>query len=100
MLRLSGNRLVMLRPLLLRFCLALSFALSSAAIGCAQHRIPAIDPSGNRLFSGTTTLATHDWLGGLFHKGPAAAPIAAGPAPAPLMPPRTPPVEAIPVVPG
>src|SRR5262245_56323199 len=78
-------------------------------IGCAQHRIPAIDPTGEHIFSGTTTLATHDLLrGGLFHKHhqpstvPVGPPIVAGPAiaaPPPVKPPCTPPVEAVPVVP-
>src|SRR5262245_56978627 len=76
--------------------------------GCAQHRIPAIDPTGQNLFSGTTTVASHDWLHGLFHKHhqpqvvPVGPPVVAGPAvaaPAPVKPPCTPPVEAVPVVP-
>lgn len=71
--------------------------------GCAQHRIPAIDPTGQHLFSGTTTLATHDWL----HKHhqqtvvPVGPPVVAGPAAVapPVKPPCTPPVEAVPVIP-
>src|SRR6478735_2491637 len=77
--------------------------------GCAQHRIPAIDPTGQHIFSGTTTFAAHDWLGGgLLHKHqqqtvvPVGPPVIAGPAvaqPPPTKPPCMPPVEAIPVVP-
>src|SRR5437868_5554223 len=74
----------------------------------AQIRIPAIDPSGQHILSGsTTTLAGHDWPGsGLFHKQPSvvpvgppiiAAPIAV--APVPVKPPCAPPVEAVPIVP-
>ena len=41
----------MLRVLLLRFSLAVGFVLSGATTGCAQHRIPAIDPTGNYLLA-------------------------------------------------
>lgn len=76
-------------------------AISGWQSGCAQCRLPAIDPTGEHLFAGTTTLASHDWLkGGHFHKhgqtAPAAAPLAAAP---PVKPPCTPPIEAVPVVP-
>lgn len=69
--------------------------------GCANCRVPAIDPTGEHIFSGTTTLASHEWLkGGHFHKHhqppSAAAPFAAGP---PVKPPCAPPIEAVPVVP-
>ncbi len=77
-------------------------------LGCAQCRLPAIDPTGQHIFSGTTTLANHDLLGGgLFHHrqqpavAPAApvapvAPLAVAP---PVQPPCQPPIEAVPVVP-
>src|SRR5439155_766248 len=76
--------------------------------GRAQIRIPAIDPSGQHIFSGsTTTLAGHDWPGsGLFHKQPSVVPV--GPPiipaptavpPLPVKPPRMPPIEPVPVVP-
>jgi uncharacterized repeat protein (TIGR01451 family) len=71
--------------------------LASGLVGCAQHRIPAIDPTGQHIFSGTTTLASHDFLhGGLFHKrhDPAVAA-----APGPVKPPCDPPVVAVPLVP-
>src|SRR5687767_5141672 len=46
-----------------RIALAVWLA-SGGMVGCAQHRLPAIDPTGQRIFSGTTTLAHHDLLGG------------------------------------
>ncbi|MDX1947611.1 MAG: hypothetical protein SFU86_19590 [Pirellulaceae bacterium] len=62
--------------------------------GC---QLPAIDPTGARIFSGTTTLAWQDLLDCplLGHKqdGPAA------PAGAAIQPPCNPPVEVVPVVP-
>src|SRR5437867_1976964 len=76
--------------------------------GRAQIRIPAIDPTGQHILSGsTTTLAGHDWPGsGLFHKQqpvvPVGPPIIAAPtaaAPVPVKPPCAPPVEAVPVFP-
>src|SRR5262245_57472223 len=84
-----------------RLAIVASFA-GGALVGCAQHRIPAIDPTGQHIFSGTTTLASHDLLhGGLFHKHhqPAAVTPAVAVAPPPVKPPCTPPAEAIPVVP-
>src|SRR5262245_15325078 len=90
-----------------RILVAAWLLLTSGLPGCAQHRIPAIDPTGQHIFSGTTTLASHDWLHGL-HKHhqpqltPVGPPIVAGPAavaPVPVKPPCTPPVEAVPVVP-
>src|SRR5438552_11449420 len=86
----------------LRFVFTASLLACAAQLGCAQCRLPAIDPTGQHIFSGaTTTLASHDLLnGGLFHhrQQPATvAPVAAvGP---PVTPPCQPPVEAIPVVP-
>src|SRR5437762_10842382 len=86
----------------LRLALAAGLFACAAQLGCAQCRIPAIDPTGQHVFAGTTTtLASHDLLsGGLFHRHhqPAAvAPVAAiEPA---VKPPCPPPVEAIPVVP-
>jgi uncharacterized repeat protein (TIGR01451 family) len=86
----------------LRFAAAFCLLAVGAHSGCAQHRIPAIDPTGEHLFSGTTTLATHD----LFHlphfgkhHAPAVIPAAAPAAVVPVKPPCTPPVEVIPVVP-
>lgn len=82
--------------------MAFACVTGGASIGCAQHRIPAIDPTGQRFFSGTTTLAAHDWFKGLFHhqpKPPGAAtggPVAVTPA---VQPPCTPPVAVVPVVP-
>jgi len=71
--------------------------------GCAQHRIPAIDPTGEHIFSGTTTLASHDLLGGgLFHRHhqpPAAVAPAAVAIDPQVKPPCAPPVEAVPVIP-
>src|SRR5262245_48591858 len=70
----------------------------STPIGCAQHRLPAIDQTGEHIFSGTTTLATHDLLhGGLFHKHH--DPAAVVPA-VPVKPPCDPPVVAVPVAPA
>jgi len=77
------------------------------ACGCvlsqAQIRIPAIDPTGEHIFSGTTTLAPCESLkSGLFHKHgqPAAAVAPAVPVVAPpVKPPCLPPVEAVPIVP-
>jgi len=74
----------------------------ASQLGCAQCRLPAIDPTGQHIFSGTTTtLATHELLnGGLFHhrqQPTAIAPVSA--IEAPVKPPCQPPVEAIPVVP-
>ncbi len=69
--------------------------------GCAQHPLPAIDPTGQRLFSGTTTLAAHDWLHHKHRQPGAVAPGAVAPlavAP-PVQPPCAPPVEAVPVMP-
>lgn len=91
--KLSSLRLVVLAGLL----------ACASQLGCAQCRIPAIDPTGEHIFSGTTTLASHD-LGGLFHRHhqPAAvAPVAAigPPVQPPCQPPVQPPVEAVPVVP-
>src|SRR5262245_24212590 len=85
-----------------RLALAIGLLACSCQLGCAQHRIPAIDRTGEHLFSGTTTLATHDLLhGGLFHKHhqPAAVAPVAAVAPPPIQPPCNPPVEAVPVVP-
>jgi uncharacterized repeat protein (TIGR01451 family) len=90
-----------------RLAVAAWFIIASGPLGCAQHRIPAIDPTGQHIFSGTTTLASHDWLHGL-HKHhqpqtvPVGPPIVAGPAavaPVPVKPPCTPPIEAVPVIP-
>jgi uncharacterized repeat protein (TIGR01451 family) len=87
---------------------AICLAAISGLIGCAQHRIPAIDPTGQHLISGTTTVASHDLLHGLFHRHhqpsvvPVGPPVIAGPAaaaPAPVQPPCTPPIEAVPVIP-
>lgn len=92
--------------------LGAALLLSGCAVGCAQIRIPAIDPTGERFFSGTTTLESH----GLFHHKrdpqPAVAvappvvtqPVVAQPA-VPVLPvlpaappPCTPPVAAVPLV--
>jgi uncharacterized repeat protein (TIGR01451 family) len=69
--------------------------------GCAQHRIPAIDPTGQSIFSGTTTLASHEFGHGLFHKHhqPQAAPAAATAVVPAVQPPCMPPVQVVPVVP-
>src|SRR6185295_1052622 len=67
-------------------------------LGCANCRLPAIDPTGQHIFAGTTTLAHHDLLnGGLFHKHHQPAAVAA--VDPPVKPPCQPPVEAVPVVP-
>src|SRR4029453_9554784 len=90
-----------------RMLVAALIFIAGNMTGCAQHRIPAIDPTGQHIFSGTTTLASPDWLHGL-HKHhqpqtvPVGPPVIAGPAPVapvPVKPPCTPPVEAVPVVP-
>jgi uncharacterized repeat protein (TIGR01451 family) len=69
----------------------------------AQIRIPAIDPTGQHIFSGTTTLAPCEALkGGLFHKRdqPAVAVAPGVPIVAPpVKPPCAPQVEAVPVAP-
>src|SRR5437762_774582 len=92
----------------LRLALAAGLFACAAQLGCAQHRIPAIDPTGEHIFSGTTTtLATHDWLHGGLHKHhqptvvPVGPPVLAGPAVAapPVKPPCAPPIEAVPIVP-
>jgi len=68
--------------------------------GCAQCRLPAIDPTGEHIFSGSTTLASHEWLkGDHFHnhgQPGVVGPVAAAP---PVKPPCAPPIEAVPVVP-
>ena len=74
--------------------LCLTPLLLLAAVGCAQVRLPAIDPSGQRIFSGgSTTLAGPDCP--LFTR-PAAAtmapPVVLGPA---VKPPCNPPVVAV-----
>jgi len=71
--------------------------LAIAPAGCAQHRLPAIDPTGERIFSGTTTLATHDLLHGLFshHRQPPVVPPPPWSAPA-----AVPAAPAAPAVPG
>src|SRR5262245_6271131 len=98
----------MLRATPSRLVIAAWLIAASGFAGCAQHRIPAIDQTGQHLFSGTTTLATHDLLHGLFHKHhqatvvPVGPPIVTGPAvapPDPVKPPCSPPIEAVPVVP-
>jgi uncharacterized repeat protein (TIGR01451 family) len=99
----------------MRWLIAAALAASCSQPGCAQHRLPAIDPTGERIFSGTTTLALHDLFHGGLHRHhqpqPAAVapvtPIAVVPAApaAPLAvvpvapPPCTPPVAVTPVVP-
>lgn len=85
----------------LRFLFVAALFAGSGHFGCAQHRIPAIDPTGEHIFSGSTTLASHDLFnGGLLHKHhqPAAVAPVAAVAP-PVKPPCQPPVEAVPVVP-
>ncbi|HEY2413865.1 MAG TPA: hypothetical protein VGI40_16560 [Pirellulaceae bacterium] len=80
-----------------------AFLLTSGwQIGFAQIRIPAIDPTGQRLFSGTTTLSCDALKDGLLHKKaqPAAAVAPAVPIVAPpVKPPCLPSVEAVPLVP-
>src|SRR4051812_10595180 len=106
----------MLRATLLRRLLLIA-AIAAATLpsASAQFAIPAIDPTGQHIFNGKTTLA-HDFPGsGLFHKnqtgtpiGPPiiaapAAPVAVAPtapiAVAPVKPPCMPPVQAVPVFP-
>jgi uncharacterized repeat protein (TIGR01451 family) len=91
-----------------RRVLAAWLIVAGGLVGCAQHRIPAIDPTGQHIFSGTTTLASHDLLGRLHHRHhqpqlvPVGPPVVAGPVaavPAPVKPPCAPPIEAVPVVP-
>src|SRR5262245_18289893 len=84
--------------------IAAALLACAGQLGCAQCRIPAIDPTGQHIFSGTTTIAHHDLLGGgLFHhrQQPAAvaavAPIAV--VDPPVQPPCYPQVQAVPVVP-
>src|SRR5688572_29472237 len=73
-----GRLLAMFRiALLIRLAVLLSVGCSGA-VGCAQHRVPAIDPTGRHIFSGTTTLASHDW-GHLFHHRQPAATAPVGP---------------------
>src|SRR5207248_10835314 len=70
-------------------------------LGCANCRLPAIDPTGQHIFSGSTTLASHDLLNGGFlhrhHQPSAVAPVAA--LDLPVKPPCQPPIEAVPVIP-
>jgi uncharacterized repeat protein (TIGR01451 family) len=87
----------------IRLVLSLGLLVLGAQAGCAQHRIPAIDPTGENLFAGTTTLSTHELFAGrLFHKhqqqavAPAGAVAVAPPA---VKPPCLPPIEVVPVVP-
>jgi uncharacterized repeat protein (TIGR01451 family) len=80
---------------------ALWLVAGGASTGCARHQIPAIDPTGQHIFSGTTTLASHDWLFHRHHDAqPAVAPVAAPAVTvAPIQPPCTPPVAVVPVAP-
>lgn len=82
----------------LRQVLTLLLMASGSGLGCAQHRIPAIDPTGQSIFSGTTTLAAHD-LFAHKHRRNEAVPAAPTAPVAPVQPPCTPPVEVVPVVP-
>lgn len=94
------------RGLLRSLCWLMAMAI--APTGCAQHRIPAIDPTGQRIFSGTTTLATHDLLHGLFAHGRQPPPVVPPPpwstpvSPAPAAPsgPSAPTVPAVPAAPA
>lgn len=83
-------------------CAATLLLLCVWQAGCAQIRIPAIDPTGEHIFAGTTTLAPHEGLRGGLHgqnqPAVAVAPAATAIAP-PVKPPCAPPVEAVPVVP-
>ena len=87
-----------------RLIAAAAFLLAfGGQIGVAQIRIPAIDPTGQHIFSGTTTLAPCASLtSGLLpkHGQPAAAVAPTVPIVAPpVKPPCLPQVEAVPVVP-
>lgn len=64
--------------------------LAVLTTGCAQLRIPTFDPTGQRIFGGTTTLAGCDLLHGHFHKH---RDVAVAP------PPCAPPVEVVPITP-
>jgi uncharacterized repeat protein (TIGR01451 family) len=75
-----------MRPLAHHFRFALAVAWLAALPGCA---IPAIDPTGRRIFSGTTRLAACDWIHGHKHGEAAAA----------TQPVCAPPVEVVPVAP-
>jgi uncharacterized repeat protein (TIGR01451 family) len=74
-----------------------SLLLLTAAVGCSHLRLPAIDPSGQRIFSGgSTAIAAPDCP--LFTRpalATTAPAVAAGPV---VKPPCTPPVVAQPVV--
>jgi uncharacterized repeat protein (TIGR01451 family) len=103
----------------LRLVLTGLLVMTGGPVGCAQHRVPAIDPTGQHILSGTTTtVASHDLLHGLFHKHhqpaetPVGPPVIAAPAATPppiatvpvapvvpVQPPCTPPIQVIPVIP-
>jgi uncharacterized repeat protein (TIGR01451 family) len=99
--------------LLRRLLLLVAFVAATLPSASAQFQLPAIDPSGQHVFNGTTTFAHDGPISGLFHKNQAPTPIgppiiaapavpAAPAAPivvAPVKPPCTPPVEAVPIVP-
>lgn len=72
----------------LRLSLAAVLLIAPVSSGCA---IPAIDPTGQRIFSGTTRLAACDWL----HRKHGA--VEAAPATVP-QPACAPPVDVVPVV--
>jgi uncharacterized repeat protein (TIGR01451 family) len=77
------------------FLAALIWAVSGS--GCAGHRVPAIDPTGEHIFSGAST-----WVVSpvrecpLFHPSPG-QPAPAAPACAPVLPPVQPPIVAAPL---
>jgi uncharacterized repeat protein (TIGR01451 family) len=98
----------------LRLVVVWLFANSGLA-GCAHMQIPAIDPTGQGLFAGTTSFEKHH---GLFHKHHAPQPAAVAPViaapplavqpvvvppavvqPAVVPPPCAPPIQTVPVVP-
>lgn len=83
-----------LRVLATAACLWAASVLS----GCANLSVPAIDPSGQGLFSGTTTLASHEGLlhCPLWHKH---QPVGTGVVPVAVQPPCAPPIDVMPVTP-
>ncbi|HUE74230.1 MAG TPA: hypothetical protein VMP01_25340 [Pirellulaceae bacterium] len=64
---------------------ALAWAVSGP--GCAGHRVPAIDPSGERIFSGASTAIVSPFAEcPLFHPSPPRGTVPAAPACAPVQP--------------
>ncbi|MEX2026985.1 MAG: hypothetical protein WEH44_06780, partial [Pirellulaceae bacterium] len=68
-----------------RAFLLAALAWAAGGVGCAGHRVPAIDPSGERIFSGASTpLVSPIAECPLFHPSPPRAAVPALPACAPV----------------